>query len=195
MAGLLRSALVSFASLTVLTGIAYPVVVGALAESLFPFQAHGSLIRDGEQVLGSTWIGQPFTGPGFFWSRPSATRTVAYDAAASSGSNLGPSNPLLYESVAARMAELRAAHASLGPVPVDLVTTSASGLDPHISPAAAEYQLARVARVRGLPEESIRRLVAVHTEGRTLGLLGEPRVSVLSLNLDLERLDQRAAGE
>ena len=187
MTELLRPALVLFAALTLMTGLGYPVLVTALAESLFPVQAKGSLIHAGDRVLGSTWIGQPFSDPRFFWSRPSATGPVPYNAAASSGSNLGPSNPALQAAVATRIEVLRAARGPAGLVPADLVTSSASGLDPHISPAAANYQAARVAHARGLSEDAVRRLIAAHTEDRSFGLLGEPRVNVLLLNLELER--------
>ena len=185
---LLRPALTLFAMLSVLTGLAYPAAVTALAQTLFPAQAHGSLLRDGERVVGSSRIGQPFSDSGLFWGRPSATTPVPYNAAASAGSNQGPSNPALQSAVRARIAALRAADPSArGPVPADLVTTSGSGLDPHISIAAALYQVPRVARARGLGEDELRRRVGAHIEGRTLGVLGEPRVNVLLLNLDLER--------
>lgn len=182
-----RPAIVMIVLLTLLTGVIYPLAVTAVARLAFPSQADGSLIvRDGE-VVGSRLIGQAFDDPRFFWSRPSATAPVPYNAAASSGSNLGPLNPALHEAVAARVAALRAADSTAtGPVPVDLVTASGSGLDPHISPAAAEFQVARVARARGMSLDAVRARVAKHTEGRTFGLLGEPRVNVLELNLDLE---------
>lgn len=189
MTGILRAALVLFVALSLLTGIAYPALVTAIGQACFPDQANGSLIRDGERVLGSRSIGQAFSGAGFFWGRPSATGPVPYNAAASSGSNLGPSNPALHTAVAARIAALRAAGSAGGPVPADLVTASGSGLDPHVSPAAASLQVSRVAAARGLSEEVVQRLVEAHTEGRSLGLLGEPRVHVLSLNLDLERIE------
>ena len=192
MTELLRSAVVLFAALTLLTGIGYPLLVTALGQSLFPAEANGSLIRDGKRVLGSTWIGQARSDPRFFWSRPSATGALPFDAAASSGSNLGPSNPALHAAVAARIETLRTARGPAGPVPADLVTTSASGLDPHISPAAANYQAPRVARARGIPEETVLRLIGTHTEGRSFGLLGEPRVNVLLLNLDFDL--ERSAG-
>ena len=182
----IRPALVLLGAFTLLTGVAYPVTVTGAALVLFPRQASGSLIRDGERIRGSTLIGQPFSGSGYFWSRPSATGP-AYNAAASSGSNVGPTNPVLAQAVQDRIAALRAADpANMAAVPVDLVTASGSGLDPHISPAAAAYQVARVARARGLQEERVRELVAAHTEGRTFGLLGEPRVNVLELNLALD---------
>jgi K+-transporting ATPase ATPase C chain len=186
MRSLLRPALVLFALFTVLTGLAYPAAITVVAKLLFPAQAQGSLLHDGDRVVGSALIGQPFSDPGHFWGRPSATAPFAYNAAASSGSNQGPANPALRDAVTARIAALREA----GPgndatVPVDLVTTSGSGLDPHISPAAALYQVARVARVRGLDPAAVRALVERHTESRTFGVLGEPRINVLLLNLDL----------
>lgn len=184
----IRPALILLCAFTLLTGVAYPAAVTGAARVLFPRQAEGSLIRDGETIRGSTLIGQPFSGAGVFWSRPSATGP-AYNAAGSSGSNLGPTNPALAQGVADRVAALRAADPSnTAPVPVDLVTASGSGLDPHISPAAAAYQVARVARARGVPEGQVRQLVAAHTEGRTFGILGEPRVNVVLLNLALGQL-------
>jgi K+-transporting ATPase ATPase C chain len=181
----LRPALLSFLLLSALTGGAYPALVTGLAQVLFPSQANGSLIRDGQRVVGSEQIGQAFSDPRFFWSRPSA---IGYDAATSSGSNQGPLNPALHDAVKARIDALRAAGASAGePVPADLVTASGSGLDPHVSPAAAFYQVARVARARGVDEQAVRALAEDHIEGRTLGVLGEPRVNVLRLNLALER--------
>jgi K+-transporting ATPase ATPase C chain len=171
----------------VLTGIAYPALVTGLAQILFPGPAGGSLIQHGDQTLGSALIGQPFADPGHFWSRPSATGPTAYNAAASTGSNQGPSNPALQDAVRARTLALRAADpGNTAPVPIDLVTASGSGLDPHISPAAALYQVARVARARGMSEAEVRSLVEARSEPRTLGLLGEPRVNVLLLNLDLD---------
>lgn len=186
---LFRPALSLFILLTLITGLAYPLAVTGLAQLLFPSQANGSLVKVNGVVVGSALIGQPFSQPGHFWSRPSATAPDAYNAAASSGSNLGPSNPVLTEAVAARIAALRAADpGNNAPVPVDLVTASASGLDPHISAAAADYQVSRVARARGLPAAQVRALVAQHTQGTLLGFLGEPRVNVLQLNLALDAL-------
>jgi K+-transporting ATPase ATPase C chain len=172
--------------------VLYPLAVTGLARLAFPAQAGGSLIvRDG-RVVGSRLVGQAFDDPRFFWGRPSATRPAPYDASASSGSNLGPANPALAAAVRARIGALRAADSgATGPVPVDLVTASASGLDPHISPAAAEFQAGRVARARGLDAEAVRALVRAHTEGPTLGLLGEARVNVLELNLALENAAPR----
>ena len=182
-----RPALVSLALLSVVTGLAYPAIVTVIAQAVFPRQANGSLIvRDGTAV-GSALIGQRFDDPKYFWGRPSATSPFAYNGAASSGSNLGPTNPALLRAVQDRVDALRAADpASPAPVPVDLVTASASGLDPHLSPAAALYQVPRVARARALDEAAVRRLVERHIEGRSLGLLGEPRVNVLALNLALD---------
>ena len=189
MTSLFRPALVLFAVLSLVTGLAYPLAVTGLAQVLFPDQANGSLVKAKGVVVGSALIGQPFSQPGHFWSRPSATAPDPYNAAASSGSNLGPSNPALAEAVAARIAALRAADpGNHSAVPVDLVTASASGLDPHISRAAADYQVNRVARALGLPPQRVQALVAEHTEGTLLGFLGEPRVNVLRLNLALDAL-------
>jgi K+-transporting ATPase ATPase C chain len=187
----LRPALVAFLALSAITGLTYPLVVTGLAEAVFPHQAEGSLIRRDGQVIGSEWIGQAFTAPGDFWGRPSATvdahgRPLPYNGANSGGSNLAPSNPDLHKAVQDRIAALRAADPdATGPVPVDLVTTSGSGLDPDISPASASYQAHRVAKARGLDETAVRRLVAAHVEGPQWGVLGEPRVNVLKLNLAL----------
>ena len=186
----LRSALMMFFILTILTGVAYPLAVTAIAQLLFPHQANGSLISKDGKPIGSTLIGQPFDDPKYFWGRPSATAPFPYNAAASSGSNLGPTNPALIETVKTRVAALKAADPrNDAPVPVDLVTASGSGLDPHISPAAAEYQVRRVARARGREEAFVRTLVSQHTEGRQLGMLGERRVNVLALNLALDATD------
>lgn len=192
MKALLRPAIVLLALLTLLTGILYPFAVTGLAQAIFPVQANGSLIRGGGdgRVLGSALIGQPFADPRYFWGRPSATTPFPYNAAASAGSNLGPSNPALIEAVQARITALRAADSgNTEPVPIDLVTASGSGLDPDISVAAALYQAQRVARARGLDVEVIRQLVAKHTEGRQLGVFGEPRVNVLKLNLALDGVE------
>jgi K+-transporting ATPase ATPase C chain len=189
----IRPALVSLLLLTLITGLAYPLIVTGIAQMAFPQQANGSLIVQDGQVVGSSLIGQPFDDPKYFWGRLSATGTYPYNAfnaealTASSGSNYGPLNPALLDAVQARIDALKAADsANTLPIPVDLVTASGSGLDPHISPAAAEYQVARVARARGLDELVVRQLVAQHTEGRDLGVLGEPRVNVLELNLALD---------
>ena len=190
----LRPAITSFLGLSALTGLAYPLALTGLARLFFPRQAAGSLIRQQGHILGSTLIGQSFSDPGHFWSRPSTTKDLdskplPYNGANSGGSNLAPSNPDLLRAVQARIAALRAADPDAkGPVPVDLVTTSASGLDPHISPAAAAFQVHRVAKLRGLDEAQVRALVARHTEGPQLGILGEPRVNVVALNLDLDQL-------
>lgn len=187
MNALLRPALTLFTALSLVTGLAYPLLVTGAAQVLFPHQANGNLIHVNGQAVGSELIGQSFSQPQHFWGRPSATGPMSHNAAASSGSNLGPSNPKLMEAVQARIEALLAADpGNTAPVPVDLVTTSGSGLDPHISRAAADYQTARVARARGLPLGRVQALVAAHTEGRVLGFLGEPRVNVLMLNLALE---------
>jgi len=185
----LRPALVLFLLLTVLTGFLYPLVVTGLAQLLFPARAAGSLVtRDGHAV-GSRLIGQSFSDPKYFWSRPSATTPQPYNGTASTGSNLGPLNPALQEAIGSRVAALRAADpGNSAPVPIDLVTASASGLDPEISLAAANYQAARVARARGLAPERVQALIAQHAEGTLLGVLGEPRVNVLELNLALDAL-------
>ena len=185
----LRPAIVSLAVLTILTGVVYPLLVTGIAQTFFRSKASGSLIRQGGTVVGSSLIGQAFADPAHFWGRPSATARIPYDASASSGANLGPSNPALLGAVEARVKALRALDPGNDtPVPVDLVTASASGLDPHISLAAANYQAGRVARASGLAESQVRALVSAHCRGRTLGLVGEPVVNVLELNLALDEL-------
>lgn len=186
---ILRPALVLFLALTLVTGVAYPLVVTGVAQALFPVQAGGSLIVRDSKLVGSALIGQNFADPKHFWGRPSATGPMPYNAAASGGSNQGPLNPALTDAVKGRIEALRAADpGNTSPVPVDLVTASASGLDPHISPAAARYQVARVARARGLALEKVQSLVDQQTEKPLAGLLGEQRVHVLRLNLALEAL-------
>ena len=183
----LRPALTLFVALSIITGLAYPLAVTGISQLAFPEAANGSLIlRDGK-AIGSDLIGQSFNDPKHFWGRPSATSPMPYNAAISSGSNQGPSNPALADAARGRLEALRAADpGNTARVPVDLVTASASGLDPHISRAAADYQAARVARVRGLPEARVRALVAQHAEAPLLGFVGEPRVNVLRLNLALD---------
>ncbi|KCV62577.1 K+-transporting ATPase, C subunit [Bordetella bronchiseptica 99-R-0433] len=185
----LRAALVIFLALSLLVGLLYPLATTGVARLLWPFQAGGSLLEQDGRVVGSALIGQSFSDPRYFWGRPSATAPMPYNAAASGGSNLGPSNPALAQAVQARIAALRAADpANPAPIPVDLATASGSGLDPHISPAAASYQAARVARARGLPAATVEQLIARHTERPAPDILGEPVVNVLALNLALDRL-------
>ena len=184
----IRAAVVSLLALTVITGVVYPLIVTGIAQVVFPSQANGSLIVKDGKVVGSALIGQPFDDPKYFWGRPSATTPFPDNAAASSGSNLSPTNPDLIKAVQARVDALRAADpGNTAPVPVDLVTASGSGLDPDISPAAALYQVPRVARARKLDPQTVQQLIERHTEGRTFGVLGEPRVNVLKLNLALDR--------
>jgi potassium-transporting ATPase KdpC subunit len=188
-ASLLRTSLGMLAILTLITGVLYPLLITGVAQAAFRARANGSVIVENGVVRGSELLGQPFDDPKHFWGRLSATTPAAYNGGASTGSNLGPMNDALTKAAQARIDALRAAdpenHAA---VPVDLVTASGSGLDPHITPAAAEYQVRRVARAHHLPEERVRALVRENTEGRTLGVLGEPRVNVLMLNLALDRL-------
>ena len=189
MTALLRPALSVFVLLTVVTGLVYPLAVTGIARLAFPTAAGGSLIVHDGQPVGSALIGQSFSSPDYFWGRPSATVSRPYNALASGGSNQGPLNPALMEAVRGRIRTLKAAnHGNAEPIPLDLVTASASGLDPHISPAAAQYQVERVARARQLQPEAIQALVVESTEGRQWGVFGEPRVNVLRLNLALDTL-------
>lgn len=184
----IKPALILLLCLTALTGVVYPLLVTLSAQLFFPAQANGSLLGSNEQSLGSELIGQTFTRPEYFWGRPSATSPTAYNGGASSGSNQGPVNPALIDAVQARVKALRDADPSHSEaVPVDLVTASASGLDPHISPAAAAYQVSRVAKARQMSPDSVTELVERYTQGRQWGILGEPRVNVLKLNLALDR--------
>lgn len=190
MSAYLKPAFLMLVVFTVLTGAIYPAAVTGLAQLLFPGRANGSLILSPEgKPLGSALIGQPFSDPKYFWGRPSATAPYPYNAGASSGSNQGPTNPALADAVKTRIQALREADPdNPAPIPIDLVTASASGLDPHISPAAAEYQVGRVARTRGMDARKLRELVGEYTESRQVGVLGEPRVNVLKLNLALDQL-------
>jgi len=189
MSAQLRPAVVLLVLFTIVTGLAYPALVTGIAQFAMADQANGSLIASGGKPIGSALIGQPFSDPKHFWSRPSATSPYPYNASNSSGSNLGPTNPALSDAVRGRIKALRDADpGNSAPVPVDLVTASASGLDPHISPAAAEYQVGRVAKARGLSPERMRALVAQYTRPRQFGFLGEPTVNVLQLNLALDKL-------
>ena len=184
-----RPAVMIFVVLTIVTGLLYPLLVTVIGQTAFPHQANGGLIEKDGKSVGSALIGQPFSDPKYFWGRASATGPFPYNAAASSGSNQGPLNPALADAVKARIQALHDADpGNTAPVPVDLVTASASGLDPQISPAAAEYQINRVARARNLETQAVRDLVAKYTEGRQLGVLGEPRVKVLQLNLALDAM-------
>ncbi|MCA8249973.1 potassium-transporting ATPase subunit KdpC [Burkholderia multivorans] len=187
MKSLIRPLVVIFVVLTAVTGLAYPAVLTAFGRAVFPWQANGSLIERNGQIVGSALIGQSFDAPKYFWGRLSATAPMPYNASGSGGSNLGPLNPSLADQVKARIAALRDAGTDLSkPVPVDLVTASASGLDPEITPAAAAYQIERVANARRLSRETVAQLVAANTTGRQFGVLGEPRVNVLKLNLALD---------
>jgi len=185
----IRTAVLTVILFTVITGLLYPLMVTGLAQILFPAQARGSLASKNGELVGSYLIGQHFDDPKYFWGRPSATAPYPYNAASSGGSNHGPSNPALFQAARARISALQALEpGNEKAVPVDLVTSSGSGLDPHISPAAAEYQVGRVAKVRHLDEAEVRALVVAYTEGRQLGILGEPRINVLRLNLALDEL-------
>ena len=189
MKNLLRPVLVMFAAMTVVTGIVYPVVVTAIGQAVFPHRANGSLIEQNGKAVGSELIGQQFDAPGYFWGRLSATSPNPYNAQNSSGSNLGPTNPALADEVKGRLSALHDADpTNTLPVPVDLVTSSGSGLDPEITPAAAAYQAARVAKARGLTADQVDMLIAQNTSGRQWGVFGEPRVNVLKLNLALDQL-------
>jgi K+-transporting ATPase ATPase C chain len=192
MSRMIRNALSMLLVMTVITGVMYPLVATGVAQVLFPHQANGSLIEKNGKPIGSELIGQYFDDPRYFWGRPSATAPQPYNGTASNGSNLGPTNPALRDAVQQRIDALRKADpGNTAPVPADLVTASGSGLDPDISPAAAQYQVARVARVRHLPAEQVQALVAQFTQGRQLGLLGEARVNVLQLNLVLDGLQRK----
>lgn len=186
----LRTAAILLALFSLLTGVVYPLTVTATAQLLFSRQANGSLVLSHGKVVGSSLIGQAFDGARYFWGRPSATAPVPYNAAASTGSNLGPTNPALAAVVRERVQALRAAHPDQAarPIPVDLVTASGSGLDPHVSPAAALFQVHRIAEARALTDDRVRALVLQHVQGRSLGFLGEPRVNVLELNMALDAL-------
>ena len=189
---LIRNAFVMLLLMTVLTGAAYPLVATGLAQAIFPAQSNGSLVMKDGKAVGSSLIGQSFTEPKYFWGRPSATTPMADNGASSTGSNLGPTNPALTDAVKQRIDALRAADpGNDAPVPVDLVTASGSGLDPEVSPAAAQYQLMRVAKARGVEPAKVQQLVAQATTGRQFGLLGEPRVNVLQLNLALDALQAK----
>lgn len=192
MSRLIRNAISMLLVMTAITGLAYPLVATGVAQVLFPHQANGSLIMHGDKPIGSELIGQTFDDPKYFWGRPSATAPQPYNGTASNGSNQGPSNPALHDAVQQRIDALHKADpGNNATVPVDLVTASGSGLDPEISPAAAQYQIARIARERKLSVDQVQQLVAQHTQGRQLGLLGEPRVNVLQLNLALDQLQAR----
>jgi K+-transporting ATPase ATPase C chain len=188
---LLRRSVVSLLLMVVITGVVYPLVVTVIGHVVFPHRSQGSLILRGDTVVGSELIGQPFDSPKYFWPRPSATSPVPYNAGASGGSNLGPTNPALQQAVQERVTRLKAADPNNSlPIPVDLVTASGSGLEAYISPAAAQYQMARVARARGLAAEQVQQLVRANTWGRQWGFLGQPRTNVVTLNLALDRLSK-----
>jgi K+-transporting ATPase ATPase C chain len=192
----LATSILALLLLTVITGLAYPLLVTGIAQLAFPAKANGSLLKREGKTVGSELIGQPFSDPKYFWSRVSATSPFPYNAGSSGGSNLGPLNPALLDEVQGRIADLKKADSlNNSRIPVDLVTSSSSGLDPDISPAAAAYQVPRVARVRGLSEDRVRALVEASTAGRTLGILGEPRVNVLNLNLALDESASTTGGK
>ncbi len=186
---ILRPALALLIIFSVFLGLGYPLLMTGISQLLFPFEANGSILRKDGTAVGSALIGQPFSSASYFWGRLSATAAMPFDASASAGSNLGPTNPALAQAAASRIAALKAADAQNPlPIPVDLVTASGSGLDPHLSPAGAYYQVGRIARERKLPEAAVLRLIEQHIQGRTLGIFGEPRVNVLELNLALDKL-------
>lgn len=186
---ILRPALALLIIFSVFLGLGYPLLMTGISQLLFPFEANGSILRKDGTAVGSALIGQPFSSASYFWGRLSATVAMPFDASASAGSNLGPTNPALAQAAASRIAALKAADAQNPlPIPVDLVTASGSGLDPHLSPAGAYYQVGRIARERKLPEAAVLRLIEQHIQGRTLGIFGEPRVNVLELNLALDKL-------
>ncbi len=188
---IVRPAILMIVVMTVLTGVIYPLVVTGIAQVVFPIQANGSLIYQGDKLVASSLIGQPIDDPKYFWSRPSATSPYPYNASNSSGSNLGVNEPNLVAAIKVRIEALKQADPDNEmEIPIDLITASSSGLDPHITPAAARYQVGRVAKARGLPEDTVRDLVTKHTELRTFGLLGEDRVNVVTLNLDLDKTKQ-----
>ncbi len=192
----LRTSVITLVLFTVLTGVFYPFLVTRIAQLVFPSKANGSLLKNNGKVFGSELIGQPFSDSKYFWSRPSATGPFPYNAAASSGSNNGPINQVYLDGVKKRIQDLKAVDSSnTQPVPVDIVTSSGSGLDPHISVAAALYQLPRVARIRNLSQDKLHSLVVQYTEGRQLGFLGEPRVNVLRLNLALDKMQSLSGGK
>ena len=185
----IRTAVLLLAVMILFTGVVYPLAVTGMAQALFARQANGSLIKMNEEKTASELVGQPFSGPRYFWGRPSATTPVAYNGASSTGSNLGPSNPALKEVIRRRIAALRSADPeNRSPIPVDLVTASGSGLDPHISPAAALYQVSRVAKVRHIAEKEVAELVRMHIRDRQFGIFGEPTVNVLRLNMALDAI-------